>query len=165
MPSNFRCREGAHEQSLSASKAAEVTDKLDKAIRQVAGNAEQVKLESEKASSAAVTGAETVSDTVAGMERIQAKVAQSSQKVSEMGEKSERIGSIIEAIEEISSQTNLLALNAAIEAARAGEAGKGFAVVADEVSKLAEKTSLEAKAIAELVKTIQLSVKDAVQSM
>jgi methyl-accepting chemotaxis protein len=157
--------QGAHEQSLSVSKAVEITDELNKAIKQVTTNAEKVKYESEKADEAASAGSQTVRDTLVGMERIRVKVEQSAVKVQEMGQKSEKIGSIVEAIEEISSQTNLLALNAAIEAARAGEAGKGFAVVADEVRKLADKTSVQAREIANLVKTIQVTVNEAVDSM
>ncbi|MDE6970465.1 MAG: methyl-accepting chemotaxis protein, partial [Eubacterium sp.] len=58
---------------------------------------------------------------------------------------------IIKTIEDISFQTNILALNAAVEAARAGEAGKGFAIVADEVQDLANKSSVSAQDIAELI--------------
>ncbi len=157
--------QGAQEQSLSVSKAAETTDKLNLAIAEVTQYSERVKSESEKATHEATNGSQTVLDTVKGMEQIKAKVSLSASKVQEMGEKSERIGFIVEAIEEISSQTNLLALNAAIEAARAGTAGKGFAVVADEVRKLAEKTSLEAKEIASLVKTMQSTVEETITSM
>lgn len=156
---------GAQEQSLAVNRAAQITDNLNQSINQVAENAEKVRQDSENASNAASEGSKIITDTLAGMKRIKEKVQTSSEKVREMGDRTEKIVALVDVIEEISSQTNLLALNAAIEAARAGDAGKGFAVVADEVKKLAEKTTSEAKSIAELVKIIQLSVNDAVTAM
>ena len=64
---------------------------------------------------------------------------------------SKQIGGIIKTIEDIAFQTNILALNASVEASHAGIAGKGFAVVANEVKNLANKSSVSAQNITELI--------------
>ncbi len=157
--------QGAQEQANAASKASGLTEQLNTVINQVAGNAAAVVRESDNAASAAKEGSLTVKDTLEGMVRIKEKVDLSTGKVLEMGSRSEEIGKILSMIEDIASQTNLLSLNAAIEAARAGEAGKGFAVVADEVRKLADRSSSSAKEIGELVKSIQLTIEEAMAAM
>jgi methyl-accepting chemotaxis protein len=75
------------------------------------------------------------------------------QAMDEIKSSSGKIEEAIKIITDIAFQTNILALNAAVEAARAGEHGKGFAVVAAEVRKLAERSSVSAKEITEIIET------------
>jgi methyl-accepting chemotaxis protein len=157
--------EGTQEQANAINKASQIASRINSSIEQVANNAQSVTRDSAEAARHSREGAQTVKETILGMETIRNKVNLSANKVQEMGNRSSEIGVIVETIEDIASQTNLLALNAAIEAARAGEQGKGFAVVADEVRKLAERSSLATKEIASLVKRIQTTVSEAISTM
>jgi len=156
---------GAQEQADAISKASQVTESISQSIQNVASSAYKMAEMAEEANASSTDGAQTVKETIEGMERIRERVAISSRAVNEMGERSKQIGAIVETIDEIARQTNLLSLNASIEAARAGEHGKGFAVVADEVRKLAERSSTATKEINSLVKGIQKTVAEAVEAM
>jgi len=96
---------------------------------------------------------------------IRHSIEQSSQTIRRLSQSTEQIGKIVKVINDIADQTNLLALNAAIEAARAGEAGRGFSVVADEVRKLAERTGLATHEISQMIGTVQIQAREAVQIM
>lgn len=107
-----------------------------------------VKLNSDHAVEAANLSSNSKVTAEVGVEEIKsllesmAAISQSSQKIEE----------IINVIDDIAFQTNLLALNAAVEAARAGEQGRGFAVVAEAVRTLAQRSSVAAKDINQLIK-------------
>jgi methyl-accepting chemotaxis protein len=66
---------------------------------------------------------------------------------------SSKIRQIIAAIDGIAFQINISALNATFEADRAQEQGRGFAVVTSEVRNLAQRGSVAAKEIRELIGT------------
>jgi len=110
-------------------------------------------------------GGEIIDRTVREMVEMAETVQGTSVTMKNLSQRTDEIGSIVGVIKEIADQTNLLALNAAIEAARAGEQGRGFAVVADEVRKLAERTALSTKEVADVIAAIQTETHQAVGDM
>jgi len=156
---------GAQEQAQLIEKNAQVVSQVSTAITQVTNNSQQAAVGARAASESAQKGATMAHETVNGMENIKKTMEAASEKVNYLGERSKEIGKIVKAIDDIANQTNLLALNAAVEAARAGEQGRGFAVVADEVRKLAERSSVATKEIADLIGGIQNGVADTVTAM
>ncbi len=121
--------QAASEQAASVEETSSQIDVMSASISQNSDNAKVTDGMATKTSKEAIDGGGAVSQTVAAMKQIAAKIG---------------------IVDDIAYQTNLLALNAAIEAARAGEHGKGFAVVAAEVRKLAERSQEAAKEIGEL---------------
>jgi twitching motility protein PilJ len=138
-----------------------LTVQIDEVARNAGESAEVASRSVEVAS----RGAQTVRDTIQGMDAIREQIQETSKRIKRLGESSQEIGEIVELIDDIADQTNILALNAAMQAAMAGEAGRGFAVVADEVQRLAERSRNATKQIEVLVRTIQADTNEAVSSM
>ncbi|WLI90556.1 methyl-accepting chemotaxis protein [Massilia sp. R2A-15] len=125
------------QQAGALEETASSIEELTSAVRQNSVNARQANQVALQASSLADKGGEAVADVVGTMAAISSSAT--------------RIVDITAVIDGIAFQTNLLALNAAVEAARAGEQGRGFAVVAGEVRTLAQRASLAAREIKDLI--------------
>ncbi|TWI61878.1 methyl-accepting chemotaxis sensory transducer with Pas/Pac sensor [Pseudoduganella lurida] len=124
-------------QAASLEQTAASVDEFSSTVKANADNSQQANELAVAASGVAEEGGTIVAEVIATMDEINSS--------------SKRIVDIIGLIEGIAFQTNILALNAAVEAARAGEQGRGFAVVAGEVRNLAQRSSLAAKDIKELI--------------
>lgn len=125
------------QQAASLGQTAASMEELTATVKQTSENSLQASKLAERMQNAAQEGSEIVHDVINSMQNIE--------------NSSSQINNIIGIIENIAFQTNLLALNAAVEAARAGEQGRGFAVVASEVRILAQRSSVAAKEIKELI--------------
>ncbi|WP_242392624.1 methyl-accepting chemotaxis protein [Anaeromyxobacter oryzisoli] len=140
-------------------------NEMDVSISQVETNANETAKLSEQAQRDAESGAEALSRTLAGIDKIKESSREGAQVIEALGKKIQAIGNIVDVIDDVAEQTNLLALNAAILAAQSGEHGKGFAVVADEIKDLAERTGASTKEISELIRAVQESSRLAVSAM
>ncbi|MDV5355057.1 methyl-accepting chemotaxis protein [Enterobacter asburiae] len=125
------------EQAASLGQTAASMEELTSTVKHTSDNTQQANSLAGNMRSAAQEGNAIVEEAVVSMKEIETS--------------SGKIGTIIGIIEDIAFQTNILALNAAVEAARAGEQGRGFAVVATEVRNLAQRSSVAAKEIKELI--------------
>ncbi|HXX58447.1 MAG TPA: HAMP domain-containing methyl-accepting chemotaxis protein, partial [Thermodesulfovibrionales bacterium] len=110
-------------------------------------------------------GTLAIANSLAAMEEIEEEVNQTAEIITRLDERSKNIEKVLSVIREVTEGTNLLSLNAAILAAQAGEYGKSFGVVADEIRALSDRTSSSARDIANIVRTIQGEIAEAVRSI
>ena len=129
--------DGASGQSVSLEQTRASLATMSGMVARNADNAGTAKGLTNRARTAAETGATHMKEMSIAMDAIKSS--------------SDNIAKIVRAIDEIAFQTNLLALNAAVEAARAGDAGLGFAVVAVEVRSLAQRSAQAARETAQKI--------------
>jgi len=153
----------AQELQKIVTESASVIGQMAASIKQVARNVEEADDVAKAAAREGTAGFKAGQEAVAAMTRVAGVIEKTSASILNLGARSEEIGSIVKVINEIADQTNLLALNAAIEAARAGDAGRGFAVVAEEVRKLAERSVVATKEIAQVIKQVQADTGESVK--
>jgi len=151
--------------SSTTEQTSSSMNEMDVSISQVETNANETAKLSEQAQRDAEMGAEALSRTLAGIDKIKESSKEAASVIEQLGKKIAAIGNILNVIDDVAEQTNLLALNAAILAAQSGEHGKGFAVVADEIKDLAERTGASTKEISELIRAVQEQSKNAITAM
>ncbi|MDP4144775.1 MAG: methyl-accepting chemotaxis protein [Bacillota bacterium] len=138
---------------------------ISKELNEITEQSKEMSKVSKDTFTATIENEHQIEKAMDNMQEIEVSTIKSKELINRLGETSGEIGDITGMITSIAEQTNLLALNAAIESARAGEHGKGFAVVADQIRKLAEQSAGAAKEIANLIKSIQVDILNAVESI
>ncbi|OYU44722.1 MAG: hypothetical protein CFE44_11385 [Burkholderiales bacterium PBB4] len=129
------------------------TESQASSLQQTAASMEEITGNVQLSTQAAHRGSELAHDTGTVTQRSNEAVESVAHSMDDISHSSIRMTEIIQLIEGVAFQTNILALNAAVEAARAGDQGRGFAVVAAEVRSLAQRTTVAAKEIKQLIHT------------
>ena len=146
-------------------ESASAISSMDTSNKHVEESTAETRRLSQEVSEIAKRGAESVEQTIAGINEIRSVSDEARDVINRLGNQVGAVGKILTVIGDVAAQTNLLALNAAIIAASAGEYGKGFAVVAEEIKDLADRTSTSTKEIAGLIKAVQAESRRAVEAM
>ncbi|MFC1664564.1 methyl-accepting chemotaxis protein [Pseudomonadota bacterium] len=149
------------EVELSANDLAAASE----ALNQIAETARECNRIASLTSNTTQVAADTVADTLGGMNEIRESIQETGKRIKRLGERSNEITSIVDIINTIAERTHVLALNASVQAAAAGEAGRGFAVVADEVQRLAQNAREATAQISSLIKNIQVDTNDTIITM
>lgn len=156
---------GANEISEDVADMSESISDIEKKVAGYANSTKEMNERSESTLQLVDKGRQALEVQSEGMRRNVEATAKVSETITELARKAQGISAITTTISDIAEQTNLLSLNASIEAARAGEHGRGFAVVAQEVRKLAEESSASTKEVFNLVKSINLGIKETIDNM
>jgi aerotaxis receptor len=147
----LRLESAAREIAAGAGDLSGRTESQAGSLEQTAASMEEINSTVQNSAAAAAEGARLAARTTEVSQRSNAAVQAVADTMTGIADSSRRIGEIVHVIEGVAFQTNILALNAAVEAARAGEQGRGFAVVASEVRSLAQRTTVAAKEIKQLI--------------
>ncbi|MEN6316506.1 MAG: methyl-accepting chemotaxis protein [Clostridiaceae bacterium] len=156
---------GAANQVNAVDLTVNMVKEMGNEISLIADNAAEVVSLSKESTAAATDGGKALNHAIDSITNINSIVQETAGVIRNLDTSSDRISQIVDTISKLASQTNLLALNAAIEAARAGEQGRGFSVVAEEVKKLAEQSKESADDITQIIKEVQLQIKNGIQKM
>jgi len=162
---SHRLLEAAGTQATEIEQTSAAFVAVAQAMQTVSVNASRSAEVARQSLQASERGAQTVQESITGMNQIRGQIQETAKRIKRLGESSQEISEIVELISEITEQTNVLALNAAIQAAAAGDAGRGFSVVAEEVQRLAERSGEATRQIAAIVQAIQADTQEAVHAM
>ncbi|MDH5518877.1 MAG: methyl-accepting chemotaxis protein [Gammaproteobacteria bacterium] len=154
-----------NQQRAEIEQVATAMNEMSATVQDVALNTAEAATATHKAEGLASQGALVSTNSISSIMNMVSDAELAAKVISQLATQTESIGTVLDVIRAIAEQTNLLALNAAIEAARAGEQGRGFAVVADEVRVLASKTHSSTQEIQEMIESLQVEAKKAVEVM
>lgn len=153
------------QQQSEIEQVATAMNEMTATVHEVATNTGDASTATNEAQDLAHNGALIATRSITSIMSMVSDAEEATNVIANLASQTDSIGSVLDVIRGIAEQTNLLALNAAIEAARAGEQGRGFAVVADEVRTLASRTHQSTQEIQEMIESLQVEAKKAVDVM
>ena len=155
---------GAVETATAISEAATTVDEVRQTSLLSSQKATSVSDSAQTADQVAEAGRRAVSETLAGIRRIQDQMTVVAESVARLSEQTEAVGEIISTSNDLAEQSNLLSVNASIEAAKASDQGKGFGVVAEEIKNLAMQSKQGVVQVRSILNDIQNATAAAVMA-